>query len=126
MHARISMPQCVGIRSAAEGRRREVIEQIADDIATVGLSQERIIVKSDQEVSITDVQNALVKVRAGFGTAVENSRVGDSNSNGRIERAIQDIKGLIRTLRSFVESMTGSKIELTDPSCRGWSGTRVC
>ena len=40
---------------------KQVIEQIADDIATVGLSQERIIVKSDQEVSITDVQNALVK-----------------------------------------------------------------
>ena len=94
---------------------KQVIEQIADDIATVGLSQERIIVKSDQEVSITDVQNALVKARAGFGTAVENSRVGDSNSNGRIERAIQDIKGLIRTLRSFVEFMTGGKIELTDP-----------
>ena len=64
---------------------------------------------------ITDVQNALAKTLAGFGTAVENSRVGDSNSNGRVERAIQDIKGLIRTLRSFVESMTGGKIELTDP-----------
>ena len=33
------------------------------------------------------------------GTAIENSKVGDSSMNGRTERPIQDVGGLIRTLR---------------------------
>ena len=92
-----------------------MVQQVADDIATVGLARERVIVKSDQEASMTDVQNAIVRARSGFGTALENSNVGDSNTNGRVERAIQDVKGLIRTLRSFTEEMIGGKIALTDP-----------
>ena len=94
---------------------RWMVEQLVDDIATVGLGQVRVIVKSDQEPAITDVQRELAKVRAEPGTALENSRVGDSNSNGRAERAVQDLKGLIRTLRSFTEEMAGGKILLTDP-----------
>ena len=91
-----------------------IVDQVAEDIATVGMSQERIIVKSDQENAITDMQRALLKARAGFGTALENSRVGDSNSNSKVERAIQDIKGLVRTYRSALEESIGAKVELTD------------
>ena len=64
---------------------RQVVEPTANGIATVGLSQERIIVKSHQEASVADIQNAIVKARAGFDIAVENSRVGDSSSNRRVE-----------------------------------------
>ena len=92
-----------------------VAEQIVEDLETVGLSQERIIVKADQEASITDVQRAVVQARSGLGTALEQSRVGDSNSNGRVERAIQDLKGLTRTLRSALESDVGGKISLDHP-----------
>ena len=89
--------------------------QIADDLETVGLAQERIIVKADQEASITDLQRSVAQSRAGFGTALEQSRVGDSNSNGRVERAIQDLKGLTRTLRSALEEKVGGKIHLDNP-----------
>ena len=41
-----------------------------------------------------------VTTNANLGTAIEQARAGDSNSNGRVERAIQDLKGLMRTLRS--------------------------
>ena len=92
-----------------------VAEQITEDLETVGLSQERIIVKADQEASITDVQRAVVQARSGLGTALEQSRVGDSNSNGRVERAIQDLKGLTRTLRSALEADIGGKINLDHP-----------
>ena len=57
----------------------------------------------------------MVKLRANFGTALEDSKVGDSNSNGKVERAIQDLKGLVRTLRAWLEHKTGSKIALEDP-----------
>ena len=92
-----------------------MIEQIVEDFETIGLTEERIIIKTDQEASITDVQNGIVKARAGHGTAMEHSRVGDSNSNGRAERAIQDVKGLVRTLRSAVEEKIGERISLDHP-----------
>ena len=91
-----------------------VVEQILEDMQTVGLSNERIILKTDQEPSITELQRSIVEARAGHGTAIENSRVGDSNSNGRVERAIQDFKGLVRTLRSALEAKTGGSISLDD------------
>ena len=33
------------------------------------------------------------------GTVIENSKVGDSSSNGRTERAVQEVGGLVRTLK---------------------------
>ncbi|MBN71658.1 MAG: hypothetical protein CME32_20555 [Gimesia sp.] len=102
----------VGSKGASEDW---VAEQIVDDIETIGLAEERVILKTDQENSITDLQRAVVKLRTGHGTAMEQSRVGDSNSNGRVERGIQDVKGLIRTMRSALETNIGEKIHLTDP-----------
>ena len=93
----------------------KVAEQIADDIATIGMTKERIILKADQENSITDMHKKIVEIRSDFGTGIEQSKVGDSNSNGRIERAIQDYKGLVRTLRSMISRMINHKISLTHP-----------
>ena len=63
-----------------------MVDQVVDDIGTVGLAKERIIVKSDQEPAITDLQRFVAHKRSDVGTALENSQVGPSNSNGRIER----------------------------------------
>lgn len=90
-------------------------EQLTEDLETIGLTQERLILKADQEPSVTDVQREMVRRRSGHGTAIEQSHVGSSNTNGRIERAIQDAKGLIRTLRSALEEHVGEKIHLSDP-----------
>ena len=91
-----------------------VIEQIAEDLETVGLANERIIIKAVQENSITDVQRAVARLRKDYGTGVEQSRVGESNSNGKVERAIQDFKGLTRTLRSALTRKIGSRVKLSD------------
>ncbi len=92
-----------------------VSEQIVEDLETVGLANERLITKADQESSITDVQRSIAKARKGYGTAIEQSRVGDSNSNGKVERAIQDFKGLVRTMRSALEESIEDKTHLDDP-----------
>ena len=101
--------------SAKGGSEEWLVDQIIEDMETIGLAEERIIVKTDQESSMTDIQNCIAKKRAKHGTAIENSRVGDSNSNAKVERAIQDLEGLARTLRSDLESKTKSKIRLEDP-----------
>ena len=53
-------------------------------------------------------------MRGDASTGIENSRVGDSDSNGRIERTIREVKGLIRTLRSSLEAGIQAKIKLSD------------
>ena len=90
-------------------------EQIVDDLETIGLANERIVIKADQETAITDLQRSVAMLRTQYGSALEQSRVGDSNSNGRIERAIQDLKGLVRTLRASLEINVNGKINLIDP-----------
>ena len=92
-----------------------ISDQAIEDMETIGISGERIIMKADQEKSITDVQKSIARARAGHGTAIEQSRVGDSNSNGKIERCIQDFKGLVRTMRASLEEKVGEKIHLTNP-----------
>ena len=60
------------------------IEQLLEDLETVGLKNERVVVKSDQEPAITEVMREVQRRReADFGTAIDNSRVGDSDSTAR-------------------------------------------
>ena len=87
-------------------------KQVVEDIETVGLNKERIITKADQEASIIQLQKEVARQRTEAGTAIENSRVGDSNSNGKIERAIREVKGLVRTMRSALEEKIQDKIRL--------------
>ena len=92
-----------------------VATQISEDVATVGLHRERIIAKSDQEPAILELQKEIARQRAEAGTGIENSGVGDSNRNGKIERAIRDVKGIIRTLRSWLSMKLGVQVKLDDP-----------
>ena len=51
-----------------------VIHQICEDIHTVGLKDDRIIIKDDQEPAIIDVAKQIALNRGGrFGTAMDNS-----------------------------------------------------
>ena len=49
------------------------------------------------------------------GTAVENSRVGDSSSNGRFERCIQELGGQVRTRKVALEEHLHVTIPLSHP-----------
>ena len=75
--------------------------QILEDLETVGLQGEKIVLKNDQEPSIVDVAHDIARGRqSAFGTALENSAVGELDSNATVERAIQDVEGQVRTRRS--------------------------
>ena len=91
-----------------------VVKQILHDIDTIGLSQERIIIKNDQEPAIKDLKAELARQR-NAATASEESRVGDSNSNATIEVAVQEVENMVRTLRSSLETRVKSKIALSHP-----------
>ena len=65
-----------------------VAKQVIWDLDTVGISGERLAVKSDQEAAITDLSREIARLRGGRGIALDESRAGDSNSNARIEQAV--------------------------------------
>ena len=46
---------------------------------------------------------------------VEDTAVGESNANGRVERAIQELAGVTRTLQSAFEEGLGCEIGIRHP-----------
>ena len=89
-----------------------VADQMFDDMMTIGPPKERVIVESDHEASIVELQQTIAKTWTQVETRVENSKVGDSNSNGKIERAIRNAEGMERILRSALSTNTGMEIKL--------------
>ena len=99
------------------GDEEWITRRIVSDLDSAGLQQCKIVFKGDQESAIGDVQNQVAKKRAeqGHSTALQNSPVGDSDNNGRVEKAIQEIGGVARTLRSALEARLKQEINITHP-----------
>ena len=83
-----------------------------DDMTTIGPSKERVIVESDHDASIVELQQAIAKKRTQVETGIENGKIGDPNSNENIERAIRNVEGMVRILRSALSANTGMEIKL--------------
>jgi len=122
-----------------------LIERIVQEVESLGYG--RIAAKSDHEPAIKDLTQevrerrwedmhgltAAIKSMRGADTEVdltngetvlEQSPVGSSQSNGFIERAIQDLQGQARTAKSATERMLGCKIP--NRGSRAGSRTGTC
>ena len=76
----------------------EVVDHFIGDLSACGLYRARIVVTNDQEPAILKVQdenNLRRREKGADETAEGNSRVGDSASNGRVERCVQDLGGQV-------------------------------
>ena len=74
------------------------------------------MVKSDNEPALTSLiesWSTLRAMRSGWRMIIENSLVGSSKSNGTVERAIQFVQGMIRTIRSAIEEHWEVMIDVT-------------
>ena len=63
-------------------------EMVRKDLSTSGLDNCMLVVKADQEPAIRELQEELARQRrasGAVGTIIENSKVGDSSSNGRTD-----------------------------------------
>ena len=93
-----------------------MVQQAIEDLETVGLKNERLVFKLDQENSIVDVMKEIQKSReCEYGTAMGNSRVGDSDSNVMIESAIGSFEVVAITPRIALEGKIGEKVALDNP-----------
>ena len=81
------------------------------------LGYSNIILKSDQERALASL---IKKIRTHRGdqtqTMQDNTPVGDSRSNGLVERTIQTVQGQIRTMRSALEARLGIKVAPNSPA----------
>ena len=89
-----------------------IADQIVDDLNKIGMSRNRIIVKTDQEASIVELLTEIARRRSDIGTSLENSKAGDSNSNGKVVRTIRDAGNMIRTLKSALSENSNMTLNL--------------
>ena len=84
--------------------------KVLDFVRLCGAGERDIVVKSDQEPAIEVLIKDLVQARRGAATVVEQSPVASSGSNGVVERAIQGVEGLVRTLKCACEARWGVQL----------------
>ena len=76
----------------------------------------RMILKSDQENSMTDIINAVKREGAeDIDVMTEKSPVGEHQSNGEVERAIQSVQELMRVMKLALQSRYKSRIRGDHP-----------
>ena len=82
-----------------------------------GNEKTKITLKTDQEPAILALVEDIVRFRASLGageTVPENSPAYSHQSNGIVERGVQSVEGMIRTLRSAIERRMGQKLKIGD------------
>ena len=85
--------------------------KVLEFLRQCGAEEANIILKTDQEPAIDALVKDVAKSRGPATTVVEKSPVGSSGSNGVVERAVQGVEGLIRTLKSACEERLGVKMK---------------
>jgi len=90
-----------------KGANDELCNRVVRDLDFLGYKE--IVMKGDQEYPL---QTLLSMIKASWdGRAVpENSAVGESESNGAVERAIQTVEGQIRTMKDALEHKIGQEV----------------
>ena len=89
-----------------------IADQIIDDLNTIGMGKNQIIVKNDQEASVVELQTESARRRAHIGTSLESSKVGHSNSNGIVERPIRVVGHMVSSLKSALSQNSGMTLSL--------------
>ena len=85
-------------------------KRIVAFIRKLGCEFVTVIIKSDQEPAIQALLEDVRRLRSEVKTIIELSPVGESASNGVVERGIQAMQGQVRTTTSALEKSWGHQI----------------
>ena len=83
---------------------------IVADLEFLGYKRCRISLKSDQENSVMAVKRPIAELREA-PTSMLESLVRESKCNGKMERAVQNFQGQLRTLKLALEENIGVKVK---------------
>ena len=85
------------------------------NIEEFGYGGALVLIRSDQEPAIVDVQRAVIDKRGNAPTIPVNSPGGDSQSNGRVENAIKKVRNMVKTILSSLELRLGVRVPRDHP-----------
>ena len=95
-----------------------VAKRVVAFMREIGCEQGDVTIKSDQEPAMKAIISEIGRVRAAAGGGrmmVESSPVGQSQSNGVVERAIGSAVAQMRVLKDALEGKLGGSIEVKHP-----------
>ena len=87
-----------------------VAKRVRAFIRELGFEHVTITLRGDQEPAIQDLMNEVARIRRPAATLIEEAPVGESQSNGVIERGVQTAEGQIRVLKDALETRLACKI----------------
>ncbi len=93
-----------------KGRHPYTVRRLGQDITQI-LGYNRVHIKSDQEPAVKKLK-AQVRLEYSIEVPEEESRVGDSQSNGEIENTNQQVQAQIRTQKAHLEHRLGEKVPM--------------
>ena len=93
-----------------------IVDRLCDDIELFGHTE--VILKSDGEPSMVQVQGAIKEKRA-HGTMCQNSPAYNPQANGAAERAVQEVMGQIRAMKIGLQQRINAEIK-TDWKILEW------
>ena len=77
------------------------------------------MLRSDQEPALHDLVGEAARLRADLPTVLEATLVGDSQSDGFIERAVRSVDEMIRTHKIALGAKIGEKLNISHTTI-GW------
>ena len=102
------------------------VKRIAEDVAWLGYT--KVILKCDGESSITKLlRESLKRIKTSVvdQASFEHPPTYDSKSNGSVENAVKQIKGMLRTLKLGLERNIGKRVPDEYQSCPGSLSTQA-
>ena len=103
---------CPGKSTKEEENSEHIIIKCKNFVEQPGYK--RVAMKSDQETAMRALQQRVQK-SVNCEMVLTNSKRYDSKSNGKIEKAIQEVKGHVRTLKLHTENRIGKIISPDHP-----------
>ena len=91
-----------------KGPSEYAVKRISQDLKLLG--HNKIILKSDNEASIIALKQAIKRRAEDSEIIMEESPVGESQSNGEVESTIKQVQGMFRTIKMSTESRIGDRI----------------
>ena len=91
-----------------------IVDKAVEFVEETGDSNNTILLKTDQETSIKYFVKDFIEARVEGKTIPEESPVGSSGSNGRVERGVQSIEGQLRALLLAFEGRIGRRLDVQE------------
>lgn len=89
-----------------------VVKQAIRDLERMGI-RGKVVLKSDQEPAIVEMLNDVARRRDGAQTILEHAPRGDSQANGRAERAVRTTEEFVRVFKFELEQrLDGKEIDV--------------